>query len=170
MSFKAGKLAFVVLASGLTATTLAEAQHSTFYEYDALGQLSEINGPGSADRRYVYDSAGNRIVSRSVANSAPIAGDDRYSLGTSSPTQVHDLRDNDSDADGHPLFVTRIFNVRHATGGAASRISLRTDGRVNIVYGDPGTTTFSYALSDLEVETIGTGSIVVSGSGCTRRC
>jgi YD repeat-containing protein len=163
----------VVVASAAAVSALlipgASAQHTTTYKYDANGRLVRVDGPGSQDRRHAYDKAGNRLVARSAPNDPPIAVDDITGMGFGGATVVFDLLANDSDPNGHPIKVTRIFNIDHNGDGTygASSVYLRPDGLVSITPGQAGTTTFSYTVSDLELESTGTMSIlVIGGGGC----
>jgi YD repeat-containing protein len=160
----------VVVASAAVSALLisgANAQHSTTYKYDANGRLVRADGPGSQDRRYGFDKAGNRLIARSAPNDPPVAVDDITGISEGSATLVFDLLANDSDPNGHPIKVTRIFNINHNGDGSygAAHIYLRPDGRVNITANHSGTTTFSYTVTDMESESVGTMSILVIGTG-----
>jgi YD repeat-containing protein len=152
-----------ILSIGLSAT--ASAQHVVLYDYDSLGQLIKIDGPNGDDRRYVFDDSGNRIIARSAPNSPPIARDDFWFLQHGTATKIVDLRDNDTDPNGHPMTVTRIFNISHTGSGGAATIYLRPDGRVNITPGGGGTTSFAYEVTDQEAVTTGTGQIETTTPG-----
>lgn len=159
------------IIASIIISSSSHAQHVTTYTYDALGQLTEIDGPSGADRRYVYDDSGNRIIARSAPNTAPVVQDDIIGISDNDPTQIFDLLANDSDANNHPIVITRIFNVQHDEGGQPATVSLRSDGLVNITPGAIGFTTFSYEVSDFESTTVGTGTVWVIGTpGCQFFC
>lgn len=140
------------------------AQHVSTYSYDALGQITVINGPGGEDRRYAYDESGNRVIARTAANSPPVASNDYFVFPLGNGTQFGNVLANDSDGNGHPLMALDMFGVMHV-GGASADIGLASDGTLSVLPTSAGTITLNYHASDFEAISTGTVTIEILGSG-----
>lgn len=132
-------------------SSLAAAQETVTYGYDALGRVAWVTYGNGQTIRYDYDPAGNRLAVVTATNSSgfpPIAMDDFEGARVSQTKQLY-VMTNDLSPEGQAMTVTARTTP---TGGSATIAS----GGTHITYvapGTPGDYTFSYTVTDASSRT-----------------
>lgn len=136
-----------VIAGLALGVSPAAGQETVQYGYDALGRVVAVTYGNGTTITYTYDMAGNRLEVTTGAggggNANPIAINDYAETRVAQTSSIMVLA-NDSDPDGHTLFVSAVTTPTAGTATISSG-----GGYVSYTApAAPGTYTFGYTAND----------------------